>query len=117
MARRTLIYALDSCLRLLHPFMPFLTEELWQRLPHDGPSLMISHWPQSGDEPLPVDEAALAQFGSLQGLVRSIRNARAEYRVEPGAQVTATFAAGSDELRREIEAERDALATLARVQG
>ncbi len=89
MARRTLIYALDSCLRLLHPFMPFLTEELWQRLPHDGPSLMISHWPQSGDEPLPVDEAALAQFGSLQGLVRSIRNARAEYRVEPSKKVAA----------------------------
>ena len=46
-----------------------------------------------------------------------MRNARAEYRVEPGAKVTATFAAGSAELRREIEAERDALATLARVQG
>ena len=47
-ARRTLVYVLDSCLRLLHPFMPYVTEEIWQRLPHEGPSLMVADWPQMG---------------------------------------------------------------------
>ena len=45
-ARRVLVYVWDSCLRLLHPFMPFLTETLWQLLPHEGDSLMISNWPK-----------------------------------------------------------------------
>ena len=67
-ARRTLVYALDTCLRLLHPFMPFITEELWQRLPHNGPSLMIASWPQRDEQPLPVDKEALAQFECLLNL-------------------------------------------------
>ena len=113
-ARKTLVYALDSCLRLLHPFMPFVTEELWQRLPHEGPSLMISFWPQRDDEPLPVDTEALDQFSSLQDLVRSVRNARAEYRVEPAKKVAATIQA-SGELAKALEAEADAVAFLARV--
>lgn len=114
-ARRTLVYVLDSCLRLLHPFMPFVTEELWQRLPHDGDSLMISAWPQAeGAPPLPVDADAVAQFGSIQELVRSIRNARAEYRVAPSKKIAATIrAAGS--LGEAMAAEADALAFLARV--
>ena len=93
-ARRTLVYVLDSCLRLLHPFMPFITEELWQRLPHDGKSLMIAPWPQMDDEAaLPSDADALARFASVQALVRSVRNARAEYRVEAHKKVAATVVA------------------------
>ena len=49
-ARRTLVYVLDSCLRLLHPFMPYITEELWQRLPHHGESLMVAPWPQLAEQ-------------------------------------------------------------------
>ena len=49
-ARRTLVYVLDSCLRLLHPFMPYVTEELWQRLPHHGESLMVAPWPQLAEQ-------------------------------------------------------------------
>ena len=113
-ARRTLVYVLDSCLRLLHPFMPFVTEELWQRLPHDGPSLMVADWPQREAEELPVDEGAIAQFGSMQSLVRAIRNARAEYRVEPAKKIAATILA-SGPIGAELEAEADALAFLARV--
>jgi len=113
-ARKTLIYALDSCLRLLHPFMPFITEELWQRLPHQGDSLMIAPWPQRDGAPLAVDEEAVAQFESMQALVRSIRNARAEYRVEPAKKVAATVLA-SGSLMESLQAEADALAFLARV--
>ena len=115
-ARRTLVYVLDSCLRLLHPFMPFVTEELWQRLPHSGDSLMIADWPQLMDAPaLPVDADAVAQFQSFQGLVRSIRNVRAEYKVEPGKKIAATILT-SGSLGSALEAESDALAFLAKVE-
>jgi Anticodon-binding domain of tRNA ligase len=55
-SRRVLVYVWDTCLRLLHPFMPFLTEALWQLIPHTGESIMIADWPQLEDSaPLPVD--------------------------------------------------------------
>ena len=115
-ARRTLVYVLDACLRLLHPFMPYITEELWQRLPHDGPALIVAPWPQLDEAPpLPVDAAAVAQFESMQGVVRAIRNARAEYKVEPGKKVAATVAVSSAALAGDLIAEADALAMLARV--
>lgn len=49
-ARRVLVYVFDTCLRLLHPFMPFVTEILWQQLPHLGPSIMVAPWPQDETE-------------------------------------------------------------------
>jgi len=94
--------------------MPFITEELWQRLPHEGPSLMIAPWPQRDDIALPTDDEAVAQFGSLQALARSVRNARAEYRVEPGKKIAATVLVDGD-LAEALEAEADALAFMARV--
>jgi len=114
-ARRTLIYVLDTCLRLLHPYMPFLTEELWQRLPHDGPSIMISHWPLMADDgPLVRDLDAETGFASIQALVRSVRNARAEYKVNPAKKIAATVIA-SETLAPMLKAEAEAIATLARV--
>ena len=60
-ARSVLLEVLDDVLRLLHPFMPFITEELWQRLPHKGEALMISPWPERrGGGALPIDYEALA---------------------------------------------------------
>lgn len=114
-ARRTLVYVLDSCLRLLHPFMPFITEELWQRLPHHGDALIVAPWPQTDDAPLPHDANAVAQFGAVQELVRAVRNARAEYQVEGKKKVAATVAVASVELAAQIVAEADAIATLARI--
>ena len=77
-----LVEALDAYLRLLHPVMPFVTERLWQALPHraDDPSLLIvARWP----EPRPRDEAIEAQVGAVIDLIRGIRNARSEAKVEP----------------------------------
>jgi len=113
-ARRTLVYVLDSCLRLLHPFMPYVTEEIWQRLPHEGPSLMVAPWPQRDETELPVDKEAIEQFDSFQSVVKSIRNARAEYRVEPGKKIAATILANG-ELGEQLKEEADALAFLARL--
>ncbi|CAN0528799.1 unnamed protein product, partial [Laminaria digitata] len=61
-ARRTLVYVFDTCLRLLHPFMPFVTEALWQQLPREGEALMVAPWPKVGDIALPVDKAAISRW-------------------------------------------------------
>jgi valyl-tRNA synthetase len=91
-ARQVLVYVLDGCLRLLHPYMPFATEAIWQYLPHRGESLMISAWPRAGA----LDDEAEATMGAFMELVRSIRNARSEYEVEPGRRIAAIIAAGKN---------------------
>ena len=66
-SRRVLVYVWDTCLRLLHPFMPFLTEALWQLIPHSGDSIMVADWPQLEDsEALPLDHTAgTTQYNTL----------------------------------------------------
>ena len=109
--RQVLVYVLEHTLRLLHPYIPFVTEAAWQHLPHQGPSLMVAPWPAVGV----IDEAAEADMGLLITLIRAIRNARAEYNVTPGQRISALIAAGSKyEL---LNKERDLLATLARLNG
>ncbi|MCC6792125.1 MAG: class I tRNA ligase family protein, partial [Thermomicrobiales bacterium] len=88
---QTLAYVLERSVRLLHPFIPFATEALWQALPHEGESVMIASWPVAGER----DEAAEENFAVLIELVRSIRNARAESNVEPGRWIEAEVFAGS----------------------
>lgn len=61
-SRRTLVYVFDTCLRLLHPFMPFITEALWQQLPRKGEALMVAPWPKVDDTPLAVDESAINRY-------------------------------------------------------
>ena len=109
-ARRVLLYVLDTNLRLLHPFMPFVTEAIWQRLPHKGPSLVIASWPQPDTETLHVDTEAVTQFSSVQELVRMIRNTRNEYKVEPGRKIAINIAAEGP-LRQQLQAEAAAIAT------
>ena len=88
--RRVLVYVLEKALRLLHPFMPFVTEAIWQQLPHEGKSIMIAAWPEAG----PRDEAAEEAFERIQAVIRGIRNVRSEYRVEPSRRIPALIAAG-----------------------
>ena len=80
-AKAVLVYVMSNTLKLLHPFMPFITEEIWLALPHDGESIMISEWPKY-DEKLnfPVEEAAMERIMSA---IKAIRNRRAEMNVPP----------------------------------
>ena len=115
-ARRTLVYVWDSCLRLLHPFMPFITEVLWQVAPHRGSSLMLAEWPlMATAAALPVDAAAVADFESIRSVVRSVRNARAEYNVEAGKKIAAVVRIASPHLRAQLSSERAALCLLAKI--
>jgi valyl-tRNA synthetase len=92
-ARQTLVYVLERALRLLHPYMPFLTEELWQQLPVTGESVMIADWPKT--DATQVDREAVQEFDFLMNVVRSIRNARAESNVEPKLWIAALVFPGS----------------------
>ncbi len=78
-------YVLDNTLRLLHPFMPFITEELWQQLPHEGESIMTASWPVY-DEKLEFEKEEY-DFAVLMEVIRSIRNIRSEEGVPPSKRV------------------------------
>jgi len=125
-----LVSVLDTCLRLLHPFTPFLTEELWGHLrtaclDHGSKigleDVMEGNWPSAlivapWPEPQPEEgwEAqAISDFELLQEIVRSIRNVRAEKNVKPGTRIPAIFAAGENTAG--LQAQTTTLATLARL--
>lgn len=106
---QTLAYTMERSVRLLHPIMPFVTEALWQELPHAGDSVMIAPWPEAGMR----DETAEAEFGALIETVRAIRNARTEANIEPGKWIAAEVYAGS--LAPAFEDARRELGLLARI--
>ena len=85
-AQRTLSYVLSGTLQLLHPFMPFITEEIWQSLPHEGESIMISEWPKY--DPSLSFKKEQDDTDRVISLIRAIRNRRAEMNVPPSKKAT-----------------------------
>ncbi|MCI8525243.1 MAG: valine--tRNA ligase [Oscillospiraceae bacterium] len=95
-AQRVLLYVLDQFLRLLHPFMPFLTEEIWQAIPHEGEVLMTQDWPVYRPElSFPAEETAME---SIMGAIRAVRNRRAEMNVPPSKKSTLYVAAAKQDV-------------------
>ncbi len=84
--RRVLVYVLTGVLKLLHPFMPYITEEIWQSLPHEGESIMVSKWPEYNEEHRFAAEAA--DFTKVMDAIKAIRNRRAEMNVPPSKKAT-----------------------------
>ncbi len=79
--KAVLVYVMSNTLKLLHPFMPFITEEIWQTLPHDGDSIMISEWPVFSEElSFKADEAEMER---VMTAIKAVRNRRAEMNVPP----------------------------------
>jgi len=115
-AQAVLAYCFDTVLRLLHPVVPFITEELWQRIPgHGADELLASaEWPQA--RPDLVDAAADAQFARVQALISAIRNIRAEYRVAPKARITAAVTPSDAAARHALEGERETIVRLAQLE-
>ena len=80
-SKAVLVYVMSGTLKLLHPFMPFITEEIWQTLPHKGDSIMISEWPEY-DEKLSF-KAEEQEFERVMTAIKAIRNRRAEMNIPP----------------------------------
>ena len=80
-AIQVLVYVLEQVLRLLHPFMPFITEEIWQSIPHEGEALIIAQWPEYSDAL--AFKAEEDQMESVMNAIRAIRNRRTEMNVPP----------------------------------
>jgi valyl-tRNA synthetase len=106
-----LVHVMDTCLRLLHPFTPFVTEEIWGRLksanselkqpiisqhtPEWEPALIVARWPEPTPEN-PWENKAITDFTLIMDLVRSIRNLRSEKNVDPKLKIPATLVGGSN---------------------
>jgi valyl-tRNA synthetase len=112
-ARATLSAVLSASLRMLHPFLPFLTEELWGHLPGTSGPLFSETWPDRA--PFPADGEAEADFGLLQEAVTAVRNIRAEMGLPPAAEVDVLVRTDDDRSARILAETRDLVAALARV--
>ena len=89
-ARSVLIYVFSNTLKLLHPFMPYITEEIWQSLPHSGESIMISNWPTYNKElDFTKDEE---DFEKIMDAIKAIRNRRSEMNVPPSRKAKVCIA-------------------------
>jgi valyl-tRNA synthetase len=110
-----LAYCFDTVLRLLHPVVPFITEELWQKLPGRRPDelLVVAAWPEP--QAALADPEADQQFPLVQEAISSIRMLRAEYRVPPKARLQASVRPKSDRARRALAGERDTILRLAQL--
>ncbi len=109
----TALYVVEASLRLLHPFMPFVTEELWQRLPHEGPTIALAAYPIA--ERTWIDAQAVERIERLQGLISSIRTVRTENKVDPRHRLPCRLKAGTDS-RQLVEDHGQKVVTLARLQ-
>jgi valyl-tRNA synthetase len=108
-ARSRLLSVLEQALRLLHPFMPYITEELWLRLPGDKqlhpayrdaePTIMLAAYPQGG----PIDETAETEMQMVISLISAVRNIRSELNVNPSERITVLVGMGNRKLRDVFE--------------
>ncbi|MEE0945714.1 MAG: valine--tRNA ligase [Acutalibacteraceae bacterium] len=94
-ARSVLVYVFGNTLKLLHPFMPYITEEIWQSLPHSGESIMISAWPIY-DETLDFT-ADEEDFEKIMDAIKAIRNRRSEMNVPPSRKAKVCIATSMQE--------------------
>ena len=116
--RRTLIQVLESWLRLLHPLMPFITEEIWQTVApmagKSGPTIMLQPYPMADEKG--VDSAANADIEWLKGVIVGVRNIRGEMSIPPGKALTVLFANGDERDKSRLEQNAPFLKKLAKLE-
>ncbi len=114
-ARNRIAYVLETSLRLLHPLMPFITEELWQQLPHEGESIMVAEWPKSN--PAHEDEEARKQMQRLITLITNVRNSRFEVNFPANTYQELRFTASEEQSRALVIDNTDHIKRLTRMKG
>ncbi len=112
--RSTLLYVLERTLRLLHPFVPHVTEELWHALPHDGELLTLAPWPDPAEAP--TDPGAEVAMEPVLEAVRLLRNLRAEERIPTDLRPPAWIRPAGPEVARVLSSEVATIERLARVR-
>ena len=121
-ARTRLLTVLEQALRLLHPFMPYITEELWRRLPGNKqlhaayagaePTVMLTAFPEGKAEL--IDEAAESEMQAIIELISRVRNIRSEMNIKPGERIPIVIAAPDEKLREVFSSARDQISRLVR---
>lgn len=121
-ARSRLLTVLEQALRLLHPFMPYITEELWQRLPGQKPlhaayagaepTVMLAAYPEGSVEL--IDEAAESEMQAIIELISRVRNIRSAMNIKPGERIPIIIGAADEKLRGVFSSSRDQIARLVR---
>src|SRR5262249_12280704 len=104
---------LDGILRLLHPFMPFVSEEIWQAIPHDGETLALASWPAARRAWLGPEAGRQVEFA--RAVVVAVRNLRAEGTLPAGRRVPVVVRGAPDQLEL-VERLRDQILPLARIE-
>ncbi len=110
-AQYVLWYVLENSMKLLHPFMPFITEEIWQHLPHEGNTIMLAKWPEVNDN-YNFSEAE-KKMELIMETIKGIRNIRGEMNVPPGKKADIVFSANNEEAYQAIAAGIDYIKNLA----
>src|SRR5699024_7750906 len=102
--RSVLAHVLDQTLRMLHPYMPFITEEIWQQLPHEGSSITVAAWPTVNKEL--HDEEASRQMEQVMSIIRSVRNIRAEVDTPMSREVAMYIKPSNEAVQADLENHR-----------
>jgi valyl-tRNA synthetase len=112
--RATLVAGLEGSLKALHPIMPFITEEIWSRMPGERQLLCLSAWPEP--HPIWVDEVAEARVAELQGLATELRRARHDFQIGPGQKAPVELVSDDERRRAELVEIADYLAPLVKAE-
>jgi valyl-tRNA synthetase len=113
MTRATLAESFEGLLRLLHPFMPFITEELWQAVPHAGESVMVASYPTPRREM--IDDAAERDIEIIQQIVIGFRNLRNIHGIAPSHKLPGVVTVADPQIARRVETAGDMITRLARL--
>jgi valyl-tRNA synthetase len=114
-AQNMLVHVLETTLRLLHPIIPFITEEIWQALPHRGGTICLAPYP-AADPALPAPEAEAAMAATIEA-TRALRNLRAELGIAPRARLAAAALPARADVRGALTENADLIASLAGLSG
>ncbi|MBQ6522307.1 MAG: valine--tRNA ligase [Atopobiaceae bacterium] len=118
--QRNLVFVLDTCMKLLHPVMPFVTESVWESLPatateaHEQEFLMLSQWPDAEAFAAYINDAAEHDFDVARRVVSAVRTTRARYRISPKAELEAAVRAPEADVAV-LDAQRGFIANVGRV--